>query len=57
VSESILAQRRAMAPDERSDRTDISVGFIPYADPMAVTVIRRCDVNVAVSMHFQVVWK
>jgi hypothetical protein len=46
-----------MAPDERSDRTDISVGFIPYADPMAVTVIRRCDVNVAVSMHFQVVWK
>jgi hypothetical protein len=57
VSESTLAQRRAMGPEECKDLTDISVGFIPYAEPMAVTVIRRCDVKVAVSMRFHVVWK
>jgi len=46
-----------MAPEERKDLTDISAGFMPYVEPMAVTVIRRCEVKVAVSMRFHVVWK
>ena len=44
-----------MAPDERSERTDMSVGLMPQAGPSAETVVRNCAVRVVVVMvyHWQ----
>jgi hypothetical protein len=49
VSVSTLAHNKAIAPDARSDLTEISSGFMPYKCPKVVTVIRKWDVNVEVS--------
>jgi hypothetical protein len=55
MSVSTLAHNKAMAPDEGSDRTEMSVGLMPQAGPRAETVVRNCAVRVEVVMVYH--WK
>jgi hypothetical protein len=45
MSVSMVAQRRAIALEERRDRTEISRAEMPSAAPMAHAALRRCCVS------------
>jgi hypothetical protein len=52
MSISTLAHNKAMAPDERSDCMEMSVGLMPQAGPRAEIVVHNCAVRVEVVMVF-----
>jgi hypothetical protein len=53
LSVSTAAHSRAIAPEERKDRIEMSLGVMPQVAPMAATAVRRCWVRMVVVMDCQ----